>query len=447
MQLTSPFFVFIFLPLALLLFILLPHRYRTATLLAVSLLWLLLLNDGNLFALALFLLVFLLAYLPGLLPQRERLRPLAVMTGIVLPVTILLTVHYLCFERALFVYPHGITFAVMGAVSLTADRLTGRLAHRAGLPATASALFPFPFMTVGPFFGARYLLDLHRDLCPTIAGVSYGARLFLQGYIKVLMFSAPFAAFFQHLISLAVNGVDVYLAFLIPAVALFAVGFFLSGSFDMGCGISACFGMRITAGDGGKPSLPRLFLDWLYTYVYEPLSRLPVVGRVLAPLATALVPLPLLRHAPALWQLLLPTVLLVALLLFLYDGKPPRLPALAFLLLPLLGLPAAALLVEEPEMLLPWSPLFPGLRNEVFYLSTSFIEEVYRALLSLALLLPPLLLSLIKRLLRRSGRPRITTLMQVLELLLTLLYFALTVLYFLPKFPALATGLPTSIYW
>ena len=447
MQLTSPFFVFIFLPLTVLAVLVTPRRFRVPTLLVLSLFWLLTVNSPDVWTALSFLAVVGCALLPDLFVHTRAWRAVAVACGIFLPLALLLAVRILAIDKGLLSYPVGLTFIALGAVSLTADRLAARLGKRERATVTLGAMLPFPFMTVGPLIGAYRLHGLRETIRPSLSGISYGVRLFMQGYVKILLFAAPFERIFRYLFSFALQGFDIYLSLFVPLTALLTVGFLLSGYFDIGCGITACLGIRLQTEDGKRATLPALLLEWLKTYVYTPLQRLPKIGRHLAAPLTAAVLLPLLRLSPSFWLLCLPAALLLTLLLYANKGTLPRIGLTLWLLSPLLCLPATALLIREPEMLLPWSALFPGFRENGFYLSTNLIEEIYRAFLSLGLLIPPTLLFFIKRLTVRGKHPRYDTVIRSLELLMTLVYFALTTVYFLPKFPAYATALPQNVLW
>ena len=141
MQLTSPLFLFLFLPLSLALFFLTPRRLHAVTLTVISAAWLVLVNRENPWGLLQLALTVLLAATVALLPRRPRaLLPLAV--GAL--TASLVAARVLAVYASAYVYPTGLLFITLSAISLLFDTVRGDIKQKNRPVEVFCYLFFFP---------------------------------------------------------------------------------------------------------------------------------------------------------------------------------------------------------------------------------------------------------------------------------------------------------------
>ena len=320
MQLTSPLFLFLFLPLSLALFYLTPRRLRAATLMLLSAAWLTLANLYNPWGLLHLFLVVALAATVALLPHRPK--PLVPLTVAALLAS-LLSARILVALLPAYIYPTGLLFITLSAISLLLDTVRGDIRQKNRPVEVLCYLLFFPTATLGPAVRYKHFLHLLRKRAPSTARFCDGIRLFMLGYVKRI----GMAAVLYRTISTVLGNAEVMPFIALPAVLLFALllfYFFVSGCADMARGLAAMYGMR----------LPRDRKNLLFaTAPHEMLGGLFYsVDRYIADYLT----LPLCRRLGARWGKPLSAALTALCLLLLFAPVPAAL--LAGLILPITAL-------------------------------------------------------------------------------------------------------------
>lgn len=453
MQLASPLFAFLFLPLSLLFLPLCPAKHRKGGMLAISLCFFLLTNWQNPWAFAqigfIVLLLCLLSCLRGEKHPRVRLA-----LGILLPLTLLISARVLAeVIPARYTYPVGLGLVCLGGISLSIDRYRGDAPERDTPVAVASYLLLFPTLLMGPILRYKQYLHITEGQAPGFPAFSRGALLYMIGYIKRIALTTILLSTLQSVLSVAERSTPPLI--LLPFalfLAFFTLYFAVSGTTDMARGLFCIYGLSPTRGQGHFFSAVTphrmlggliLSLDrFLEDYLAAPLRRLPTrTGKCLAALAVTVCTLLFYRTHPAV--LLTGAPLLLSALLTATHGRYARRPRAPWLRAPLCVLSALALsffalsvMLEDPTdifLLLP-SRAGGNDRLSLYRLMVALSHRHYLLLFSLAALIVMPLSRYGSKLLAHLPK-RLQSALTLLAVLALFAAFFLTILYLLPQFP------------
>ena len=455
MQLTSPLFLFAFLPLSLAPLLVSRPRHRKAIITALSLIWLLFVNRHDPLSLVPIAAVVAVTCLLSALPDRAPRVRLAF--GISLPLAALLAARLLA-EYAPFAYsyPTGLTMVTLAAISVAIDRYRGDAPEREAPFAVIAYLIFFPTMLVGPILRYKQFLRATERISPlSRETIARGALLFMRGYVKRIALAAVLMRAFSDLFTFGEAALPplALLLLLLTAYALFYA--FVTGTTDMARGIMAILGIQPPRGQSGSVSLllPHRVLAsmllpfdrYLEDYVARPLrSKLRGKwGRLLAATLSVLFTVLLYRTRPE--------VLLLALPLFLCawlsasrarTHRFPRqgLARLAFGTISSLAISILVLgiMLDDPfEIFTLALHAFDGSATySVYYLFGAIADARYLAPALVLTALSPILHYY--PILARRIPKRADLTLRCVSMALLLLAFVGAILYFLPQFPQYA---------
>lgn len=454
MQLTSPVFLFFFMPLSFLALPFVPPRHRKAALCALSVLWLLIANRTQPLALVQLLLLPLLATVLAALPDRAPRVRAAV--GIVLPIAALLAARLLA-EYAPFpyVYPTGLTVMTLGAVSIAIDRYRGDAPDREGPLSVLAYLLFFPTMLAGPILRYKQFLYVTEHISPDRERFSKGAQLYMLGFIKRVAAAAVLMRAIKDVLAISQHSLPPLALLLLLVMAYALLYSFVSGTTDMARGLMSIYGMHPPRGQNGAVPLllPHrvlygllLSLDrYLEDYVAEPLRRhLPT--RVARPLSVLLIfALTVLFYRTRVEILLLALPLLFCALLSMRLGhfrRAPRHPLVRVLASVFntlcLSILSLGLLMEDPLDVLSLIRTSFSIQDHYsfFYLFGAVSDARYLTFCLLFVAIIPI--SHYYPILLRHLKPRVAFAIRIAVSLLLGLFFCIALLYFLPQFPQYA---------
>ena len=165
MQLTGPVFLFLLLPLSLLICRFVPPTRRRLVLSLLSIGWYALVNASNpvgLLHIALLLAVMLLlVYLPA--PRSALVGKLRTTLGVLLPILSLLAARLLAeYGSTWYVYPIGLAFITLSAVSLSVDLARGDTVRPKNPLDVIGYLLFVPTLVAGPIIRSKHFLTAPR---------------------------------------------------------------------------------------------------------------------------------------------------------------------------------------------------------------------------------------------------------------------------------------------
>ena len=286
MLFTSPSFMFLFLPLALIFYTVIGKSYRPVALGVISGAFQVLLHLSNPIGMLYLPLLTLYTYLGGKLMRRFRALPLAV-TVCVLPYLALLAARFFAYVSwEGFVYPVGFTVAVIFSTSyLITQRksLAGEVGNAFHL---FLYLFFFPVMLVGPILRFSDFVEITKkeNLSFDVSHAASGARLFMIGFLKRIAVGAVLYESYHMLLGLFSDTPDFTVSVYLIVLIYFATFFTISGYLDMGTGIAWMFGVSLPLERPSNPLrasnvyayLKNLFgglLSWVDDYVVLPVAH------------------------------------------------------------------------------------------------------------------------------------------------------------------------------
>ncbi len=455
MQISSPLFLFLFLPLTLPILPLCPKRHRKAAMALISVAFFLLANLQNPWGLlpvgTVLLLVCLLVCIPTEIFSRLRLA-----LGISLSLGIFLAARIMAeFFPSLFTYPLGLGLVTLGAISICIDRYRADATERETPLGVIGYLLFFPTLMLGPILRYKQYLYLAEHASPSLSDFSGGALLYIKGFLKRVALCPILFATLQTILAVLQYDALLPLPVLLLALLLsFLVLYFtVSGITDMSRGLMTLYGYRPTRGQGHffdsvAPhrmlgsllcSLDAFFEDYLAT----PLRRLfPTKGgKALAALVVCACTVLFYRTHPAMLLVALP--LLVCAVLLAQSSRYLRRPRHGGLRIPLmllsalcLSLVALALMLDDPLSLFT---LLTGVFQKtdplaLYYVLMSFTHLNHLIVaLSLLLLYAPLS-HYVPRLIAKCPA-RMQSVARYAGALCALAAFLLALVILLPQFP------------
>ena len=286
MLFTSPAFLFLFLPLAVLFYLACGKGRRRVCLLIICAAFYLLQNLPSPENLPILPLMTLYTFLSGRLVEKHR-HGAVVFTACIFPyAAVILFRNFAYFELSGFTYPVGLTIMAMGSTSYLLETARGTAVRRGKLWHLFLYLGFFPVLIAGPFIKYNDFLKLTSEerVDFKLHNFAAGARLFAIGFIKRLAIGAvlleTFAGFTQRLAGTADPMMGIFTLILI----YFGVYFTITGYSDMGCGLCRMFGLDLryaptTPFRAATPeeyfhSLLYTLRDWLDDYVIRPILRI-----------------------------------------------------------------------------------------------------------------------------------------------------------------------------
>ncbi len=451
MQLTSPIFLFLFLPLSLPLLPLCPARHRKAVLTLISASWFLLANRSEPVALLQILLLLALVCVIAALPDRAPRLRCAI--GVALPLGALLAARLLA-EYAPFpyVYPTGLTMIALAAISMAVDRYRGDAPEREGpLPVISYLLF-FPVMLTGPILRYKQFLYVTEHITPDRARFARGTQLYMLGFCKRVAVAAVLLRAIREMLFFTKGQLPILALLLLLVMSYLLLYTFISGTTDMARGLMEMLGMHAPRGQSGTVPLllpHRVFYSlllsfdrYLKDYVTGPiLRRLPrTPARILCAVLMLALTVLFYRTRPEMLLLALPLLLTALLALSRGDWmRYPRHPlgraliqTVTVLCLSVLSL---GMLLDNPlDVITLFRSSFASNNTYTFYhLFGAVAGTGYLAICLLVAVLIPL--ARYAPYLARRLPERVVFPVRIALSLVLCLAFAGTILYFLPQFP------------
>ena len=460
MQLTAPFFLFIFFPLSLPLVLLLPKGTRRLTLSLLSILWYVLANIRNPGGIAyVSLIVFLsvmLVYLP--LPRSIGGAKLRTVLGIALPLLAFITAR-ICSEYFpdRYTYPTGLLFVTLSVISYFLDFAKGDVIPPANPLELIGYFLFFPTLSFGPVLRSKRYFDLTEELSFSAERFTKGIRYYMLGYIKRLAIAAVLMRAMEDMLAYAQLALAPLSYCLLLLLALLCFYFYVTGCADTARGLCAMYGMDLPADRGRVPfaAAPHLvfsgtFLslyNYLQDYIYLPLRRrfggtvFPFFGRFLLLALMVLC----FRSRPEMLLLASP-VLLCVLLAQIPAIKQKWQIRSRLLRLPLSLLSGAVCSFFALGMVLtePWDVLrlaqyaFTNVGAAPAHYIFGMVRDaryLYGLCTVLVLLLPYLYL---RDILCKKNGGRLQKVLQITETVLIFAAFIATLVFIMPQFPQLA---------
>ena len=454
MQLPGPLFLFLLLPLSLLVLRISSVRLRRTVLSAFSLLWYTLVNLGNpiglLHILILMACAILYVYLP--LPHSATGGKIRTVIGIAIPLTSFTVARLLAeYGSDWYVYPIGLAYISLAMVSLAVDMARGdTLRPRNPLDVVGYLLF-FPTLVAGPILRSKYYFDRTEELRLSSPKLSKGIRHYMIGFIKRIAMAAVLLRALRQLLDYMEFVTSPFLFFFLLIVSYFAFYFFFTGTADMARGVCAMYGLKTprdrghilasTSPDRPVCGIALSLYNFMQDYVYHPLRRLlpGKCGHILARFLVFALSVLFLRTRPEMLLFALPMLLLLMI------PRRARRPyfAVRVLLIPVTVLCCSfftlAMMMDEPmEMFTLISKAFTSNADSGMYQIFKAVRDFRYLLGTITIFVLLIPITYLRGWFLRKAKPRLRYTVRYVALLLTFAGFVATLIYLMPQFPGYA---------
>lgn len=249
---SSLLFIYVFLPVCLIVYHFMPDRYRNRSLLAMSLVFC---AFGGIGYLSIVLMLAGINYAAGLLIDRLRGKSNYAAVPLVFGITGDLLLMFL-FRSGDFpllagafgfrngAYPIGMAFMVLSGISYLADIYYGSVRAERSLVTFGLYMFMFPRVIMGPLlrYGSFRKVITNRHYGLNEKGI--GFTLFVKGLAKKVIAADSLYSLYSAVTSVEPDDLSAVSAWLGSIAYVLCLYFTLSGYADMGCGLGYCFGYR-----------------------------------------------------------------------------------------------------------------------------------------------------------------------------------------------------------
>lgn len=250
MTVSSPIFIFFFLPVAIAVYYLLKDRYRKAALPLIFVAYYGIVGIANPFSLLLICVyIFLLFVFARVISAVKGRAARGVLLGVFISFFVISTlVLRYCSERFGTIYglkfPVGATVRCLLCISCLVDVYRGD-AGTPGVDDCVAYLMFFPIMVAGPVVKFKDFIDIINNREPSMQNFARGARLYMRGFVKRLALGAVLNDAFEGVFDAQLPDVSVFMVLAMLIMVSLMMYAILSGYSDMGSGIALMFGMKL----------------------------------------------------------------------------------------------------------------------------------------------------------------------------------------------------------
>lgn len=278
MQFASFTFVFLFLPITMVLYYLTPRRWKQEVMLGISLLFL---CSGSWMAALSEILLAATAYGTGLL--LEKLRSRRGLSRFVLFGVIILQFGALLLLRSdwaaswntgLFsgkeLFPLGLSFFVLQATGYCMDVYRGKCSCETNWRSLGLYLLFYPRLLMGPVMSYHAAQKALHDTAFDMTQIGHGLLRFFVGLAKKLVLADWVVMLFQTTVQTDTSAYSLLMVWLSAFAKLLALYLELSGYADMALGLGMCYGVRLPESYGKSlyyPSVAAFADQWNRTVV------------------------------------------------------------------------------------------------------------------------------------------------------------------------------------
>ena len=289
MLFTSPAFIFLFLPLAMLFYCLFGKKRKKLSIGIICAVYHVFLNMNSPEHLVWLPLLVVFAFFAAELCTQRESRVLSVILGII-PIVWLVAMRQLAYYEGSAIYPLGITMPSLCAAAYVFDSVGGD--HRKGEVSKANGFFDlwlyltfFPIMILGPFLSFERFVSLTDgdEMNLSLYKCASGMRLFATGFIKRIAVGAVFMEGYVKIFAYSWEAQNFAVMLFMLVLLYFGVFFTVSGYYDMSVGLCKMLGMEIDEVDANpfrvatvseySSSLFGNVREWSERYVVAPICE------------------------------------------------------------------------------------------------------------------------------------------------------------------------------
>ena len=287
MLFAAPSFLFLFLPLTLAIYALVPPKFRRYALLAFNLIFYIFVCRNAPISILLAFLTAAFTYSAGFAVAVTHQRKTVLLSALVLGVAFLIyrLFHHTSLLAGSPYYPLGASFYLLSALSYLVDIYRNDAPHAKNFADLLLYMFFFPTIIVGPIIKYKDFGVLLEGEMLSLERFSVGVKCYISGFLKRLSVSAVLGYALEQLLAAAGDRFGIWIALLAFALMCGYLLFAIGGYYDMACGLMLMFGI----GPPRYPSAEKIrivciwtsFRAWMTDYLVHPILRKRQIPRVL----------------------------------------------------------------------------------------------------------------------------------------------------------------------
>lgn len=459
MLFTSAAFMFLFLPFVLAAYYFTPPRFRRYLLLAISVSFYILANWRTPWTIPMLLAAAVAAHFVGKWAETTD-KPLAFLGPISCGVAVVLFIllRALGDNSSWFAFPLGSAIWLLSCVSYICD-VSRRDAEAGSLWDALQYICFFPVMAAGPVIKYKDFCKYTYDVQFTVNNFAYGVKLFALGAVERMAVAGVMIEAYEQIIEKSNNAPNLPFGMFAAMCICLAMYFAFAGWTDMGVGLSAMFGIRLERDMDGalwaySPSLyfSRILKGlggWIEDYLISPVAKLTRLSqtrysRAVCAAATVFCMAMWIKTTFAMMSVALVMAIIVFILeqteadKLMRDVKGMRIIGffLTFVLVSLFWSAGVSPSLKEFMALLNGVEL-RAVDYHIYYVYIVMSGRLYIITAALAMLLAPITCFAHRILDKLSSKA--AGVVEVLAVIVLLLLFAFTVMYYMPQYPEYAT--------
>ena len=286
---SSLLFIYGSFPAALLMYYVTPKKYRSITLLILSILFCGMLSIWYLAAMAVYIAVnYAACHIIGKYVRRPA-AALPFGAAVVFDITMLFvfrTELFTSFQKTIKMpegfFPLGISFITLSAIGLLVDVYTGRVRGDSDIVTFILYFLYFPKLLMGPLMRFGSFAKTLSNRRYSLRDIGIGMTIFVKGLAKKVIAADSLYMLYKSVTDSGLEDMSALTAWLGITAYVLCFYYTLSGVSDMGTGISYCFGIRLPQSFNYPMFSTRIkyfaarwhiqAVQWFRRYVTKPLS-------------------------------------------------------------------------------------------------------------------------------------------------------------------------------
>ena len=252
MAYSSLLFIYIFLPLSLAVFYIVPKKHREAALLVLSMLYC---ASGGLYFLIFMimftLLNFVMCRITEFLREQKSISEVALASTVVIDITVIFGFRapYMKWFAGMIrapggFFPVGISIFALSAIGTLIDVYKGKEKAEKNIIRFALYIMFFPRLVIGPLMRCNAFRKMMKSKSKGLEDIGAGLMVFIKGLAKKVLAADTLYNLYTAIKSTQENNITFVTAWLGISAYLLCLYFELSGFADMGKGIARCFGIH-----------------------------------------------------------------------------------------------------------------------------------------------------------------------------------------------------------
>ena len=248
MNMFSLTFIFIFLPMAMVLFYMTPNKFKAHTLTLISIFYYI---TADFKGLPFILTSIFFDYLCAVYIDSEkigyRMRKITLFVDIIKNLTILLYFSIMFQQNGNFPIL-GIMFTSFMGMGYVIDIYKCEYISEKNIFRYLSIMMFFPSLYYGPLVKYSLLKGQITKIKPSLSGISKGVVLFVGGFAKKIIIADSLVSMYEELLAIPFHQLSVLSSWLLMITFAFSLYFTLSAYFDIAKGIANMFSLELPSG-------------------------------------------------------------------------------------------------------------------------------------------------------------------------------------------------------